>query len=69
MAMNGWQRCGRRQAAPSSPSVMAEINVTPMVDVMLVLLIIFMVSARLDGGRTADLPQTQPRASIRTKSH
>ena len=48
MAMNmagssgGGGRRGRRRAA-----VMAEINVTPMVDVMLVLLIIFMVSAPL----------------------
>ena len=48
MAMNmasssggGGRRGGRRAA------VMAEINVTPMVDVMLVLLIIFMVAAPL----------------------
>jgi biopolymer transport protein TolR len=40
--------------------VMAEINVTPMVDVMLVLLIIFMVSAPLlTVGVPVDLPQTQ----------
>lgn len=40
--------------------VMAEINVTPMVDVMLVLLIIFMVSAPLlTVGVPIDLPQTQ----------
>ena len=39
---------------------MAEINVTPMVDVMLVLLIIFMVSAPLlTVGVPIDLPQTQ----------
>ena len=38
---------------------MAEINVTPMVDVMLVLLIIFMVSAPLlTVGVPIDLPQT-----------
>ena len=38
---------------------MAEINVTPMVDVMLVLLIIFMVSAPLlTVGVPLDLPQT-----------
>src|SRR4249920_3360692 len=48
MAMNmagsagGGGRHRRRRAA-----VMAEINVTPMVDVMLVLLIIFMVAAPL----------------------
>ena len=61
MAMNmagasgGGGRRGRRRSAP-----MAEINVTPMVDVMLVLLIIFMVSAPLlTVGVPLDLPQTQ----------
>jgi biopolymer transport protein TolR len=40
--------------------VMSEINVTPLVDVMLVLLIIFMVSAPLlSVGVPIDLPQTQ----------
>jgi biopolymer transport protein TolR len=40
--------------------VMAEINVTPLVDVMLVLLIIFMVSAPLlTVGVPLDLPQSQ----------
>ncbi|HVI27748.1 protein TolR [Hansschlegelia sp.] len=39
--------------------VMSDINVTPMVDVMLVLLIIFMVSAPLlTVGVPIDLPQT-----------
>ena len=39
---------------------MSEINVTPMVDVMLVLLIIFMVTAPLlTVGVPIDLPQTQ----------
>lgn len=39
---------------------MAEINVTPMVDVMLVLLIIFMVAAPLmTVGVPVDLPKTQ----------
>jgi biopolymer transport protein TolR len=43
--------------------VMAEINVTPMVDVMLVLLIIFMVSAPLlTVGVPLDLPQTQAKS-------
>ena len=42
---------------------MAEINVTPMVDVMLVLLIIFMVSAPLlTVGVQIDLPQTQAKS-------
>ncbi|GBD48407.1 MULTISPECIES: protein TolR [unclassified Methylopila] len=40
-------------------AVMSEINVTPMVDVMLVLMIIFMVSAPLlTVGVPIDLPQT-----------
>jgi biopolymer transport protein TolR len=39
---------------------MAEINVTPLVDVMLVLLIVFMVTAPLlTVGVPVDLPQTQ----------
>jgi len=39
---------------------MAEINVTPMVDVMLVLLVVFMVTAPLlTVGVPVDLPQTQ----------
>jgi biopolymer transport protein TolR len=43
--------------------VMSEINVTPMVDVMLVLLIIFMVSAPLlTVGVPIDLPQTQAKS-------
>ena len=50
----GGGRRGRRKP------VMAEINVTPMVDVMLVLLIIFMVSAPLlTVGVPIDLPQTK----------
>ena len=51
------RRKGRRRAA-----VMSEINVTPMVDVMLVLLIIFMVAAPLmTVGVPIDLPKTQAR--------
>jgi biopolymer transport protein TolR len=43
--------------------VMSEINVTPMVDVMLVLLIIFMISAPLlTVGVPLDLPQTQAKS-------
>lgn len=49
---------GRRRAQP-----MAEINVTPFVDVMLVLLIVFMVSAPLlTVGVEVDLPDTEARA-------
>jgi biopolymer transport protein TolR len=48
--------------------VMAEINVTPMVDVMLVLLIIFMVSAPLlTVGVPIDLPQTQAKSMDQDK--
>lgn len=44
---------------PGSDTTMSEINVTPMVDVMLVLLIIFMVTAPLmQQGVEVDLPQT-----------
>src|SRR5476651_148497 len=51
-------RGGRRRRA-----VMSEINVTPMVDVMLVLLIVFMVSAPLlTVGVPIDLPQTQAKS-------
>jgi biopolymer transport protein TolR len=54
----GGGRRGRRRAP-----VMAEINVTPMVDVMLVLLIIFMVAApMLTVGVPLDLPQTQAKS-------
>ena len=49
--------------------VMAEINVTPMVDVMLVLLIIFMVSAPLlTVGVPLDLPQTQAKSLEQDKT-
>src|SRR6266702_3023177 len=62
MAMNGGTAAvaGRRHRRRP---VMAEINVTPMVDVMLVLLIIFMVSAPLlTVGVPLDLPQTQAKS-------
>jgi biopolymer transport protein TolR len=53
----GGRRRGRRRAAAKP---MSEINVTPMVDVMLVLLIVFMVAAPLmTVGVPIDLPQTQ----------
>jgi biopolymer transport protein TolR len=47
---------------------MSQINVTPMVDVMLVLLIIFMVSAPLlTVGVPIDLPQTQAKSLDQSK--
>ena len=48
--------------------VISEINVTPMVDVMLVLLIVFMVSAPLlTVGVPVDLPQTQAKSMDQDK--
>ncbi len=48
---------------------MAEINVTPMVDVMLVLLVIFMVTAPLlMVGVPLDLPKTQRRGDHRAEA-
>ncbi len=58
MAGGGGTAVGKRRHRRGA--VMSEINVTPMVDVMLVLLIIFMVSAPLlTVGVPLDLPQTQ----------
>ena len=56
-ATSSGRRRGRRRA------VMSEINVTPFVDVMLVLLIIFMVSAPLlTVGVPIELPQSQAKS-------
>jgi biopolymer transport protein TolR len=53
----GHRRRGRHHG------MISEINVTPMVDVMLVLLIIFMVAApMLTVGVPIDLPKTQAKA-------
>ncbi|PYE83877.1 protein TolR [Pseudoroseicyclus aestuarii] len=53
----------RRRRRRGGGQPMAEINVTPFVDVMLVLLIIFMVSAPLmTVGVPVELPQTQAQA-------
>jgi biopolymer transport protein TolR len=57
MAMNvgGGQRISGRLSVPTT---LAEINVTPLVDVMLVLLIVFMVSApMMQQGIQVDLPK------------
>jgi biopolymer transport protein TolR len=54
---------GRRHKARRRHLPMAEINVTPFVDVMLVLLIIFMVAAPLlTVGVPIDLPETEAKA-------
>jgi biopolymer transport protein TolR len=58
IAASGGGRQRRRRRA-----VMSEINVTPFVDVMLVLLIVFMVSAPLlTVGVPLDLPQSQAKS-------
>ena len=57
VAQGGGSRRGRRRATKRP---MSDINVTPMVDVMLVLLIVFMVAAPLlTVGVPIDLPQTK----------
>jgi len=56
MAMSAGPRGGSRKKFRP----MSDINVTPMVDVMLVLLVIFMVTAPLlTSGVPVDLPKTQ----------
>lgn len=59
---NGGSRRGRGRRGGRN-ALVSEINVTPLVDVMLVLLIIFMVAApMLTVGVPIDLPETQARA-------
>ena len=56
-AGTGKRRRGRKKAP------MAEINMTPFIDVMLVLLIVFMVAAPLlTAGVPLDLPQSEAQA-------
>ena len=59
MALAGKGGGGRRRGRGAANRPMSDINVTPMVDVMLVLLIVFMVAAPLlTVGVPIDLPQT-----------
>lgn len=61
MGLGGSGSKGRRGLRRGA--MMSDINVTPMVDVMLVLLIIFMVAAPLlTAGVPVDLPQTAAKA-------
>src|SRR5689334_9342233 len=53
-------RGGRRRGGHAVSSTLAEINVVPLVDVMLVLLIIFMVAApMMQQGLNVNLPQSR----------
>jgi biopolymer transport protein TolR len=57
------RKSGRRRRGVPRYGAMAEINMTPFIDVMLVLLIIFMVAAPLLAtGVPIDLPQTKSAA-------
>jgi biopolymer transport protein TolR len=59
----GVASAGRRGRRGRRRAVLSDINVTPFVDVMLVLLIVFMVSAPLlTVGVPIDLPQSQAKA-------
>ncbi|MBB5752604.1 ExbD/TolR family protein [Prosthecomicrobium pneumaticum] len=64
-ATMGGGRGGRSGRRRRRANVMSEINVTPFVDVILVLLIIFMVSAPL---LTAGVPITLPESSAKPLS-
>ena len=59
--MAGWN-LGNGTERPFRTKIMAEINVTPMVDVMLVLLVIFMVTAPL---LVAGVPVQLPKNSAK----
>ncbi|MGO9026479.1 MAG: ExbD/TolR family protein [Beijerinckiaceae bacterium] len=63
MAVGSAHKGGRRRRGVPRYGAMAEINMTPFIDVMLVLLIIFMVAAPLLAtGVPIDLPHTKASA-------
>ena len=63
MAVTLEARSGRRRGKREGHRMMADINVTPFVDVMLVLLIVFMVTAPLlTVGVQVDLPKADAQA-------
>jgi biopolymer transport protein TolR len=60
MSMATGRKSSRRRRGVPRYGAMADINMTPFIDVMLVLLIIFMVAAPLlSTGVAVDLPQTK----------
>lgn len=62
------RRRGRGSGSSRGRTPMAEINVTPLVDVMLVLLIIFMVTAPLlKAGVPVELPDSRAKALAEEK--
>jgi len=68
MSAGGGRGGSRRRGRRGKSQPMSEINVTPLVDVMLVLLIVFMVAAPLlTVGVSIDLPQSQAK-SLNTES-
>ena len=63
MSVGAGKKGGRRRRGVPRYGAMAEINMTPFIDVMLVLLIIFMVAAPLLAtGVAIDLPETKASA-------
>ena len=63
MAVGGGRKSSRGRRGVPRYGAMADINMTPFIDVMLVLLIIFMVAAPLlTTGVAVDLPQTSAAA-------
>ena len=63
MSLGGGRKNGRGRRGVPRYGAMADINMTPFIDVMLVLLIIFMVAAPLlTTGVSVDLPQTSASA-------
>jgi biopolymer transport protein ExbD len=65
MSVNGGGLGSRRQRGGAA---LAEINVTPFVDVVLVLLIIFMITAHvMEFGLEVDVPKVRPVSKEATK--
>ncbi len=63
MSIGNGRKSGRGRRGVPRYGAMADINMTPFIDVMLVLLIIFMVAAPLlTTGVAVDLPQTSASA-------